>query len=458
MSSTIEHQQEQNVLISQENQKPLNEIKTPSPTTAGETQKMFPTNEFLFTPLETLLVNKKMPAGYKLELDEVLKKENEEKAKPVTHKKHKKGFNFSADYPKRPKKESVANNDRESSLLLNNNSSNRSNNNNSINPIGEKKSFRQHKPLIKEDLGYIDKDVIKSKSNPLRAAVSKQCERALSKLRKNPAADYFYFAKGNSPLCLSQIEKNIRNYKYKSIYEFVMDLRRIWNYSFMTYPNDQDVYLKTCEMSRYSEEIYKETEVLFEDKSEFKEINKKIDSLEKDIRDIKGNQTLPQVQYLPKKNIERTNVERAMTDSEKATLRNNIALLRGEQMKGIVNIVADTMDLANKKYLELDIDTLSNKKLRELDHYVKNCLRRDKRHQAKAAPHHNEISAIQKLKNELGDKNSNKEVTSNTMSNKAKQSNVMPSMPTNNKENKVTNDKMEEDSSSDSESSSLSSL
>ena len=57
----------------------------------------------MLTPLETLLLNKQMPPGFKLELDEILIKEIEEKGKPVVHKKHRKGFNFRSDYPRKPR-------------------------------------------------------------------------------------------------------------------------------------------------------------------------------------------------------------------------------------------------------------------------------------------------------------------------------------------------------------------
>ena len=207
-------------------------------------------------------------------------------------------------------------------------------------------------------------------------------------------------------------------------------------------------------MSRYSEEIYKEIEILFEDKNEISEINRKIDMLTKEFRDIKESHVPSNIQYPPKKIPEKYTTERPMTANEKATLRNNIGLLKAEQVRGIVRIVADTMNLKNKKYLEFDIDTLSTKKLRELDHYVKNCLRKNKKHQTKENNpiQKKEINDIERLKNDLGNNIQKCNVNNDNM-------NKLPNtIEDKSKENKIEDNKMDEDSSSDSESSSLSSL
>ena len=175
----------------------------------------------MLTPLETLLLNKQMPPGFKLELDEILIKEIEEKGKPVVHKKHRKGFNFSSDYPRKPRQ---SHKDEDTDNILAQNKSLITGNDNLYT---EKKSLRQPKPLIREDLGYIDKDAIKGKSNPMKAAVAKQCEKGFMKLKKNPVADYFYFSKRPNEPCLNQVEKNIKNYKYKTIDEFIIVRRKI---------------------------------------------------------------------------------------------------------------------------------------------------------------------------------------------------------------------------------------
>ena len=454
------------------------ETKQGSQTNNTDTPKSPPRNEFVLTPLETLLLNKQMPVGFKLELEEILQKEIEEKSKPIVHKKHKKGFTFSSDYPRRSRqvpKEILPQKQKENDNILyssNNNITNSNNTGSNSHFNTEKKSLRQHKPIVREDLGYIDKDVIKGKSNPLRAAVCKQCEKGISKLRKNPVSEFFYFSQGNTP-SLSQIEKNIRNYKYKSIYEFIMDLRRIWNYYFSKYPNNPEINARTFEMSRYSEELYKEMEVLYEDKNQMTDLSKKIDSLAQELRDMKGSHPNGVIAYPTKKNVERTNQERVMTQSEKAALRSNINMLNKDQMRGLVKILADTIDMTkNKQYLEFDIDTLGNRKLRDIDHYVKNCLRREKRnhHQQanNAGGNPNNVntttdSKIQQLKSDLGDNSSVKKQMVSLNQNPNIQNNNSNNITDtkngpilNNKEN-IGNEKID-DSSSESDSSSLSSL
>jgi hypothetical protein len=94
----------------------------------------------------------------------------------------------------------------------------------------------------------------------------------------------------------------------------------------------------------------------------------------------------------------------------------NIGLLLPEQRKNLVLLLADTIDITNKEYLEFDIETLSNKKLRELDKYVKSCLKKDKK--GRNGNHHNpllsrtksegrnefnEMNDIEKLRSELKD-------------------------------------------------------
>jgi hypothetical protein len=65
-----------------------------------------------------------------------------------------------------------------------------------------------------------------------------------------------------------------------------------------------------------------------------------------------------------------------MTITEKNVLGSKIRMLSQDQMKGIINILSDQYCIENNsKFFEFDIDALSNKKLRELEKYVKKCLK-----------------------------------------------------------------------------------
>jgi len=136
------------------------------------------------------------------------------------------------------------------------------------------------------------------------------------------------------------------------------------------------VFQKTCKLSEFSEEVLKEIENSVEDKSDIQELSKKVEKLTKEIKEIsyKG-QTTPQT--IPKKGEKGVSLmDKPMTMAEKNNLGSNIRNLNPEQLKGIVNILSDSLVVdPQSKYFEFDIETLSTRKLRELEQYVKKCLK-----------------------------------------------------------------------------------
>ena len=340
---------------------------------------------FSLNPLEQILINKLMPYGYKLETEENLLKTDEKKKKGYLHRKHKRNFgnnnsilenivdnenniesnnkiNNIEKIPKRRRKKSFSSH----------NTENKENNNKTT---IMRKMTREHKPKIIEDLGYIDKDIIKGKSNPLFRAVNKICDKGMEKMKKIQYYSFFYNNSSKpGELSLSKIEKNIREYKYQSTYEFIMDLRKLWNNFLKIYDSQNEIKEKVCEMAKKSEQLYCELESINVEKVELEDLNKKVDNLEKKLREIKGNGlTIGNSFNLKKSAIS----ERSMSLNEKTVIKNNIKLLTIEQKKGIANILRDTIDTENKKVLEFDIDKLNNKKLKQLDDYVKECIRKN---------------------------------------------------------------------------------
>ena len=308
---------------------------------------------FSLNPLEQILINKLIPYGYKLETEENLLKTDEKKKKGYLHRKHKRTFgnnnsilenivdnenniestnkiNNIEKVPKRRRKKSFSSH----------NTENKENNNKTT---IMRKMTREHKPKIIEDLGYIDKDIIKGKSNPLFRAVNKICDKGMEKMKKIQYYSFFYNNSSKpGELSLSKIEKNIREYKYQSTYEFIMDLRKLWNNFLKIYDSQNEI---------------------------------KVDNLEKKLREIKGNGLTIGNSFNLKKSVIS---ERSLSLNEKTVIKNNIKLLTIEQKKGIANILRDTIDTENKKVLEFDIDKLNNKKLKQLDDYVKECIRKKK--------------------------------------------------------------------------------
>ena len=377
----------------------------------------------LYTPFKInafyqILINKIMPPGYKLETEEILLKKDEKRQKTYLHRKHKKNSsildikndneNNNINNLNIENKNSEDNFDRKNSTnlkqkkprkksfhLLNEGISGQINKENKNIPL--RRMTREHKPKIIEDLGYIDKDVIKGKSNPLFRAVNKICEKGIMKMKKIPYYSFFYNSSKPDEPSLTKIEKNIRDFKYQSTYEFIMDLRKLWNHFLKIYNDQIEIKERVSEMCRISEQLYCELESINIEKVELEEMNKKVDNLERKLRELKGNSLQFNVGNF---NLKKTNSnERSMSLNEKTIIKNNIKLLTIEQKKGIANILRDTIDIVNKKVLEFDIDKLNNKKLKQLDEYVKNCLRVNNLNQEKLA------LDVQKLKNDLTDNN-----------------------------------------------------
>ena len=367
---------------------------------------------FYLSPLEQILINKLMPYGFKLDTEENLLKKDEKKKKGYLHRKHKKFGNSNI-------LENIV--DNENNIDMNTDNNNNDINNNIIEkaqkPKRRKKSFsshnvenkendnnksivirkmtREHKPKIIEDLGYIDKDIIKGKSNPLFRAVNKICERGIIKMKKIQYYSFFYNSSKPGELSLSKIEKNIREYKYQSTYEFIMDLRKLWNHFLKMFESQGEIKEKVCEMARKSEQLYCELESINIEKVELEDLNKKVDSLEKKLREIKGSgMQIGGGFSLKKSNIS----ERSMSLNEKTVIKNNIKLLTIEQKKGIADVLKDTIDMENKKILEFDIDKLNNKTLKKLDEYVKNCIKKNNENKKF------DIN-VEKLKQDLSDHN-----------------------------------------------------
>jgi len=380
-----------------------------------------------------ILINKVMPYGYKLESEEILLKKDEKRKKGYLHRKHKKNYN-SLLGNKIENSNNILDNSNNCENKINEENSSNNNNNIKVKKPGKKsfhsandapggdnnkenksialrKMTREHKPKIIEDLGYIDKDVIKGKSNPVFRAVNKICEKGLMKMKKIPYYSFFYNSSKPDDPSLTKIEKNIRDFKYQSTYEFIMDLRKLWNHFLKMYNDQIEIKERVCEMCRISEQLYCELESINVEKAELEEMNKRVDNLERRLREIKGNSLSfnPGSFSLKKSN----SMERSMSLNEKAIIKNNIRLLTIEQKKGIANILRDTIDTTNKKVFEFDIDKLNNKKLKQLDDYVKNCLRDNHLNNLN---NQNLSLDVQKLKNDLTDnnkKNSNEEEQNN---------------------------------------------
>ena len=362
-SEKLQESNEEKTSTNKNNNNELNLDNTESKTNLKNGQ-------FILTPLESLIINKKMPFGFKLDTEEnILKSIENAKMK-------KKAINSESIHRSRPKKISEF-----------------INYNNEYNEDG-KKYFREKKQINKEDYKQIGGKI----------SMIKKCEKCLEKLKLNQNYHFFYNSSSFGNPCLSEIEKNIKNNKYKSNYDFFMDLRKVWNYYYQTYYSEPDVYQKTCKMSELSEELFKNFDNIIEDKKpEINQLKEKLNNIEKGLNDMKSKGNLPQ-----KKS---NNYDKPMSMEEKNILGNAIRNLNKEQLKGIIKLLRDSKlnqsESGQNKYFEFDIDKLPLKKLRELEKYVKDC-EKDSVNNREKNKEQNE--QIQKLKDGLRNNNNEKNI------------------------------------------------
>ena len=198
-----------------------------------------------------------------------------------------------------------------------------------------------------------------SLSAPLSSKTSKEnkaipesmqlkCELFLKKILNHEIAQDFYKRKDESEPSIINIEKNIKNEKYKNIFDLTVDFRKLWKYYLNNYKSEKDIISKASRMSDYTEKINKNFEI------PSTSLGTTSENLEKALKVIND---------IP------------MTMDEKNMLGKNIKSLTQDQLRGIVKIIHNNSQRDKKeKYLEFDIDKLSPRKCRELETYVRACL------------------------------------------------------------------------------------
>ena len=151
-----------------------------------------------------------------------------------------------------------------------------------------------------------------------------------------------------------------------------MDVRNIWNFFFRMNINDE----MAKKMSEDWEKICTELENPNAEINNLnvKDIKKKLGKIEEDLANYKENRGAELPPPPTKKTNQNNDHNKPMTVEEKNKLGNDIRNLTKEQLKGIIKILNESDSYPKTKYFEFDIDKLSNKKLRELEKYVKDCM------------------------------------------------------------------------------------
>ena len=368
--------------------------------------------EFYLTPLESFIINKSMPHGFKLELEENLLKLMESESKD--RKKNKKGKNLLKS------QSAIYNHDIKQNHKM------------------EKKEQPHAKKRINQDfnLDNIPNDISREKYK-----IAKKCKIGMERIKDSPLAKHFYEFNDTDTPSLSKVEKKLNNYEYNSFYDFEMDIRKIWSYFFyLGEKGDQQIYENTSKMSEKWENICSELENLNVDMHEpvSNSTTRRAEKNKKELSDHKeNNKDKINKSFTNKKdNIKNGNkdinininnkqeIVGTMSGEDKNRLGKLIRnSLNREQLKGIAKILMGKDDV---KILEFDMDQLSYEQLKKLENYVYDCVSQNN---MKKLNNNNNGSNIKNNKNNDINNNMN-----NNQNNKGKE-NEINNKDINNKEN-----------------------
>ena len=316
--------------------------------------------QYMLTPIQSILLNKSMPKGYKFESEENLLKSID------TMKNQSKKNKLSSKYGDNSRRSKQNKKNINDNLESNHNDNHNNNLKKSL-----KKNTSQNNNSSKNNnmLNQVSPEIYK---------IMMKCHQALEKLKSNPNASFFYTVKEPGEMSLATIEKKNSNYEYKNTYDFSMDLRKLWANNFQLHAKNPEIYQKTLKMSELSEQIIKELENVPDEKADdISSIKKRTEKLKREIGEYKDHGNIKETVPAPvKKNNNQNNDNKLMTLEEKNQLGNQIRTLNREQLRGIIKILSDPANdnQQKSKYFEFDIDKLAPKKLRELERYVKSCI------------------------------------------------------------------------------------
>ena len=163
--------------------------------------------QYYLTPLQSILLNKKFPMGFKLETEENILKSIE-----ITKQQEKK---------------------QKQAQKLNQ-------------QIGRRSSNKFGQQTKRNNKNINNFENIPNNISPEKYQIYKQCKSGFEKIKDSKYFNNYYTSDDPDIPCLSAIEKKINNFEYTSLYLFEMDVRNIWGYYFKINPND-DVSKKMSE-------------------------------------------------------------------------------------------------------------------------------------------------------------------------------------------------------------------
>ena len=289
----------------------INSIKSQFNPKNFNKQEKKPLNYFMLTPIESILINRKMPPGFKLVLD------NNEDIK----------------IEKKPKESSL-----EKKVIP---------------KLKRKKRIKSKKKV--SDFKEYFKNIQSEKLSLIQ-----KCRKCLDIILSESCSKNFYYHLKNKKIpSLLSIKKKVENYKYNNSTEFFLDLRNIWNYYLKKYPSDSKHFNNSCKMSQLTEELYNQFDDINEDENFGNNLKKNIDY----------NCNL--------KKSKKIKAESKVSVGEKNALGIAIRNLNKDQLKGFVKLLKkfniNEIQKGERKYVEFNIDKLSNPVLKSLILYVEEC-------------------------------------------------------------------------------------
>lgn len=344
-----------------------------------------------FTPIEVMAINKFLPFGTKLELEENLNKRN----------------------------------------FLSNEDN-----------LGWARRLRRSTLRKKVKKKYLRKLVYRGEPNMNpNIMLYMKCYLVLNTLLNSKYADIFKTNANQKMPTLMTVEIKMKNKQYYSFFDFQKSLRQLWLHYYINFENNKEVIMRTALMSKLTEECFDEVEKMNEkdlvDKAKNKiplnaigKVNlstllyyQSTQSNDKNKPQVKTNSsisnskkltsftnntnnfplanqnfssnTFPQNQHIKQNPMfVTTNNTRTvnsmtqtpfinmtpMTTEEKARLSELAHTLTAKQLKGIIGVLRDyvTDDNQNSSYYEFDIDKLSTPHLRKLEKYINECVKENK--------------------------------------------------------------------------------
>ena len=262
------------------------------------------------------------------------------------------------------------------------------------------------KPKYIEDLGYCEK-------SDKKKGIDKKVKSKFSYC--NNVQKIFFLFKNNDYYNkfpqFSKLEKKLKIENYSNINDLAIDIRNTFNDYFNLHVNNPKSYTSLFSLSTYFEDLYKD----YENKN-FQKETKYIMDLKKRInklkREIIENTTSASANKM-KINISDYNIlkDKGFSKKFKINLFNNLKLLDSEQIKGVLHIIHEFINIDSDKIFEFDIENVPNYKVKELNKYVKKCLR-ERKYVTKSYPFEDKKEEIKMVFDKKQDNLENKKIIS----------------------------------------------